>query len=127
MSRYKKDLGDFGEEMAEKYFEKHGYKIVERNYRIREGEIDIILKNDKALVFVEVKTRKSDKYGFPAEAVTFSKKKKLIKTAEHYLYNTPTELEIRFDVVEVYAEIRKGEFVFKDIHHIKNAILEVNL
>ncbi|MFH0936853.1 MAG: YraN family protein [Candidatus Daviesbacteria bacterium] len=80
-----KSVGDKGEYLACKYLEKLGYKILDRNYRIRGGEIDIVAKDQDYLVFVEVKTRYSHKYGLPAESITPWKIKFLLKTAQFYL------------------------------------------
>ena len=75
-SRYAKNLGDRGEAAAAEYLEKKGYTILNRNYYICHGEIDIIAKDGDCTVFVEVKTRRSDKYGSGLEAITVSKKEK---------------------------------------------------
>lgn len=77
--------GSKGEDIACWYLKKHGYKILERNYRIRGGEIDIVAKDGEYLVFVEVKTRYSHEYGLPVEAMTPWKIKFLLKTAQFYL------------------------------------------
>ncbi|MBI2040320.1 YraN family protein [Candidatus Microgenomates bacterium] len=80
-----KPKGNYGEDLACEYLKKHGYKILERNFRIRGGEIDIVAKDDDYLVFVEVKTRWSDEYGPPAESMTPWKIRYLLKTAQFYL------------------------------------------
>lgn len=79
------NIGNHGENIACKYLEKLGYKILERNYRIRGGEIDIVAKDHDYLVFVEVKTRYSHDYGLPSESITPWKIKFLLKTAQFYL------------------------------------------
>lgn len=79
------DIGNKGEDLACKYLQKLGYKILERNYRIRGGEIDIIAKDKEYLVFVEVKTRYSHDFGLPVESMTPWKIKYLLKTARFYL------------------------------------------
>lgn len=79
--------GNFGEDLACRYLEKSGYKIIARNFRIRGGEIDIIARDHDFLVFVEVKTRNSLKFGLPIEALTPWKIKALLKTALFYLQN----------------------------------------
>lgn len=94
--------GDAGEQAAAAYLRTAGYKILALKYRARPGEIDIVAADGGTLVFVEVKTRKSDAFGTPAEAVTFRKQGKLIATAQcylkhHGLYDKP----LRFDVMEV--------------------------
>lgn len=79
------DTGNQGEELACKYLQNQGYKILKRNYRIRGGEIDIVSQNKEYLVFVEVKTRYSHEYGLPSESMTPWKIKYLLKTAKFYL------------------------------------------
>lgn len=74
-----------GEELACVYLRKFGYKILQRNYRIRGGEVDIIAKDGEYLVFVEVKTRYSHEYGLPVESITLWKIKHLLKAAQFYL------------------------------------------
>ncbi len=78
-------IGKHGEDLACKYLEQNGYKILERNYRIRGGEIDIVAKDGEYLVFVEVKTRWSHEFGLPAESVTGWKIRHLLKAANFYL------------------------------------------
>ncbi len=78
-------FGNYGEEIACKFLKSSGYKIVERNYRIQGGEIDIVAKDADYLVFVEVKTRWSHEFGLPSESVTPWKIKALLKTAKFYL------------------------------------------
>lgn len=77
--------GGHGEDLACEYLKREGYEILERNYRIRGGEIDIVAKDREYLVFVEVKTRWSHEYGLPAESMTPWKIKALLKTAQFYL------------------------------------------
>lgn len=77
--------GSQGEEFACKFLLKEGYKVLDRNYRIRGGEIDIVAKEGEYLVFVEVKTRWSHEYGLPVESMTFWKIRFLLRTARFYL------------------------------------------
>jgi len=101
----KHTIGQTGQEAAEKYLQNKGYKILARNYRLRTGEIDLILKHGTYIVFVEVKFRKNMAYGLPREAVGHTKQKRIINTALHYLtHNRLTENDIRFDVVEVLEQ-----------------------
>lgn len=79
------DTGNSGEDLACEYLRNQGYKILERNYRIRGGEIDIVAMDGEYLVFVEVKSRLSHEYGLPAESMTSWKIKHLLKTAQFYL------------------------------------------
>ena len=120
-----KITGRCGEDAAAAFLKKKGYKIVEQNYRNKIGEIDIIAKNKENLVFVEVKTRKSEKFGTPAEAVTYYKKQKIVNTAKWYLSYNPTELNIRFDVVEVYGSFDGTVFNLDEINHYEQVFWEV--
>ncbi len=117
--------GQCGEDAAAAFLKKKGYKIIERNYRNKIGEIDIIAKNGENLVFVEVKTRKNEEFGTPAEAVTYYKKQKIVNTAKFYLYKNPTTLNIRFDVIEVYGNFDGITFTLEEINHYEQVFLEV--
>lgn len=86
---FKKEEGELGENLAVEYLKKHGYKILERNFRIRGGEIDIIGIDGDTLVFIEVKTRRSNEFGTPLEAITPWKLRTLIKSAEFYKAKHP--------------------------------------
>jgi putative endonuclease len=95
-------LGKRGESQAARQLKKQGYKIIQQNYRSRLGEIDIIAKDKKTLVFVEVKARSSSGYGHPKSAVTHAKQRKISITALGYLKETgQTRAKARFDVVTV--------------------------
>ncbi len=96
------DRGQIGEQAVAEELAKRGYRIVERNYHSRYGEIDIIAEQDGYLAFVEVKARNPRAKGTPAEAVNAAKRKKLIQTALLYLQETITPLQPRFDVAEVF-------------------------
>lgn len=109
--------GAYGEREAAKYLKKKGYKIVSANFHSRFGEIDIIAEKDGYIVFAEVKTRGENALYSPAEAVTFSKMQKIVKTALYYLTVNPSDLQPRFDVIEVYTENGR----VKEINHIENA------
>ncbi len=109
--------GKAGETAAAKHLKKNGYKILARNYRKTYGEIDIVAQKGENIAFVEVKTRKSDSFGTPAEFVTAQKQKKLIKAAYTYIQEHNLDAAFTFDIVEVYIDGRK----VKEINHIKNA------
>ncbi|NLC70558.1 MAG: YraN family protein [Desulfuromonadaceae bacterium] len=96
-------LGKWGEETAASYLQAQGMKIIERNYRTPLGEIDLIAHHKKNLVFVEVKTRRSNLFGVPQEAVGKRKQHQIIRAAQWYLQSNPTNLQPRFDVVAVHA------------------------
>ncbi len=97
-------LGKKGESLARRHLERMGYRILERNYRNRLGEIDLIARDNETLVFVEVKTRRSGSYGSPRLAITAQKRKKLSITALAYLKHTgQINCKARFDVVLINA------------------------
>lgn len=85
MRRYCKMVGNAGEEFAAKILEDEGYMILERNYRTKVGEIDIIAARDGIVHFIEVKTRTGNDYGYPADAVTESKQNTIRRSAEIYM------------------------------------------
>ena len=96
-------LGKWGEQLVAEDLRKKGWRIVDVNYRCRHGEIDVIASNRTYLAFVEVKLRRSDRFGQPREFVTGEKQRKLRAAAELYLMDHPTVLQPRFDVAEVHA------------------------
>lgn len=114
-----KEIGSLGENAAAEYLVKNGYKILERNYSIRGGEIDIIAKKDGCTVFAEVKTRKNTNYGRPCEYVNYEKQRRIKRTAVYYLRTV--DAPMRFDVIEVLYFIKDGEFKIKSVNHIINA------
>ncbi|MCM1289253.1 MAG: YraN family protein [Corallococcus sp.] len=97
-----RNIGFAGEDVAVRYLSKHGYKILERNYRASHGEIDIIAKHKDYYVFVEVKCRTSVQFGLPREAVTARKQQTIIQCAKVWLVqNRLYGVPVRFDVVEI--------------------------
>lgn len=96
------ETGCRGEERAVFHLKKRGYRILERNYRNRLGEIDIIAFEKGTVVFIEVKSRTSDAFGFPIEAVTRRKQAKMKSIALLYLKKFGREVPARFDVVSVF-------------------------
>lgn len=112
------ELGRIGENIIADYITKLGYKVVERNFKCNQGEIDIIAKDKEELVFIEVKTRTDISYGEASEAVTNTKKRHLINSIKYYIYKQKLENQpIRIDVAEVY--INKGKV---KVNYIKQAI-----
>ena len=101
---HKKLLGKKGERAAVQYLKSQGYTIVATNYRTPFGEVDIIAIEDDELAFIEVKTRTSDKYGTPKEAVGKDKQRRYYQMARYYGKATGEEPNARFDVIEVYAD-----------------------
>lgn len=113
-------VGAWGESVAAEYLQKKKYKLVATGYRCRFGEIDLIVSNKQYLVFVEVKLRKNNRFADAMEFVDAHKQARLRTTAEMYLSLNPTDLQPRFDVIEIYApqgtETKKPE-----IHHLEDA------
>ncbi len=104
MTKRRLQLGAHGESLAAEWYEAHGYQVIERNWRCREGEIDLILRRGRSVVICEVKTRSSDAFGVPAEAVTPTKQRKLRVLASRWLEGASFRpQEIRFDVAAVLA------------------------
>jgi putative endonuclease len=102
MGEQRQEVGKAGEEAAVEYLCQHGYRILARNYRCRFGEIDLIARDGKILAFVEVKTRRSQRFGPAASAVTLEKQRHLIKVSQVYLTQTGKAREFcRFDVVTI--------------------------
>lgn len=127
MERYKQSLGKYGEDAAAEFLSKKKYKILERNFKNSYGEIDIIAKHKKDIVFVEVKTRLSKKYGEPYEAVNYYKQRRITNAAKAYLCNKKLfDANVKFDIVEVYGGISDGRFELDKINHIEYAIEQVN-
>ena len=115
----KQELGRFGEDQAARYLKRKGYTILERNYRRRGGEIDLIARRRGFLAFVEVKLRKDAGHGEAREFVTAAKQEKLRLTAMLWLAEHETKLQPRFDVVEVYAP--QGTEGPVSIRHLEDA------
>ncbi len=100
--RQRKTLGQQGEELAASFMEQRGYRIVCRNYRCRAGEIDLIVRKKNLLCFIEVKTRRTGRFGSPQEAVTPGKQQKICRTAQDFLQRHGLENRpARFDVIAV--------------------------
>jgi len=110
-------LGSEGEDLAVKFLKKNGYRILSRNYKTPIGEIDIIAKDGNTTVFIEVKTRTNDFFGYPFEAVNKGKRQKLKNLALLYLKKQGKELPVRFDVLSITC----AENGNKKIEHIKDA------
>ncbi|MDP4144382.1 MAG: YraN family protein [Bacillota bacterium] len=103
MGKLTGSVGKLGEDIANDYLEKLGYKIIEENFRCKIGEIDLIAIDGGLIVFVEVKSRFSNSYGFPGEAVSFSKRQKIYKIAQFYISkNKLFNVNCRFDVIEIF-------------------------
>ena len=119
-SQSTRKLGLYGEDLACKYLQAKGYVILERNFRCRRfGEIDIVASKAGVLSFIEVKTRRSSRYGKPAEAVTLAKQRKIYRVAQYYLQMRGLASCIpvlSFDVVEIIIEGSAGMRLFHYPH-----------
>ncbi len=117
---YNKKLGAYGESLAANFLIKRGYKIIAKNFRSIDGEIDLVAKNNQQeLLFIEVKTRTADIFGYPEHAVNQMKIKKIIKTAEYFL--AINHLETIWEIVIISVEIN----IKKSIAKIKKFKLEL--
>lgn len=105
-------LGKLGEDVASEYLRRQGYTILERNFRARYGEIDIIVLKDNVVVFVEVKTRGNDSFGTPEESVTPKKLREVIKTSEYFSsLNKHLPNSRRIDVIGIQFERNKPVYI----------------
>lgn len=111
--------GKWGERTAARYLRKRGYTLLATNYSCRFGEVDIIAQKGTFLVFAEVKLRKNDSHGMPREFVTPAKQKRLLLTAQQYLAERDSDLQPRFDVLEVYPP--RGIFTKPVVRHLEDA------
>lgn len=121
MNRSRKNLGDSGERVAALFLEQRGYKILERNFRTRGGEIDLVAEDADGLAFVEVRTRRGDGAGAPEESLTRRKRTRMIAMAVEYLsrHEEWAERAWRIDFVAIELE-QKGKV--KRIELIKSAV-----
>ena len=107
-------LGRKGEKKAVSFLKRSGYKIMERNLKTPFGEVDIVARKGDVVAFVEVKTRLTDSFGTPNEAVTSERRSRYIRAAKFYYANREIDCVLRFDIIEVF----RGE-----INHIENAFM----
>lgn len=110
-------LGARGEQIAAAYLRRHGYQILKTNYRVREGEIDIIAQIDAAIIFVEVKTRTNKSFGEPEDAVGRYKLARIFAAAMHYLHACRPGHDWQIDVISIMADPVAGS---AQIRHLKN-------
>lgn len=118
----KREIGSHYEDIACEYMQKYGFRLLERNFRCRQGEIDIVGKHEGYLVFAEVKYRTDAVSGNAEEAVTYTKQKRICKTADYYryLHKIGEDTPIRYDVIAIQGEKQKEE-----IHWYQNAFWHV--
>jgi putative endonuclease len=110
----RRETGRTGEDLAAQWYEARGYQVVDRNWRCRTGELDLVVRHGRTVVFCEVKHRRGVDYGTPAEAITYEKKQRIRHLAARWLEDaTPRPGEIRFDVAAVLdgeVEVLEGAF-----------------
>lgn len=111
------ELGKKGEQIARSYLEEKGYRILEINWRFKQTEIDLIVMKDGVLVFVEVKTRAGDYYGYPEDAVSRKKQIALQRASAAYIHLHRYERELRFDIISITF----GAGDAYDLYHIEDA------
>lgn len=109
-------IGGRKEDLALRYLQRRGLHLVVRNYRCRQGEIDLVMRDNDCLTFVEVRYRKGESFGSPAESVTRTKQRRIILAARHYLQRYPSALDCRFDVLALTGK--------EQIEWLKNAFME---
>lgn len=111
-------LGKIGEDLAARYLKSHGYKIINRNFKARYGEIDIIAVHQNVLIFVEVKARLSNRFGSAVESITPHKLQELIQTSQYFKLNNPgLPDQMRIDLIAI--ELNDNRTV-KSIVHLEN-------
>ena len=114
----KRSLGFQGEKLACDYIATRGYALVQKNYHMRWGEIDLVARDRETLVFIEVKYRRTRSFGTPLEAITHHKQRQLIRAAQFYLFQYPHPCPIRFDVLGI-TNIQRTELHYD---YIEDAI-----
>jgi putative endonuclease len=119
VTRLRQQLGKSGEDIALDFLQQKGMRLCARNYRVRSGEIDLIMWDGEILVFVEVRTKSASFFGKPSETVLFDKRRKITGTARHFLaqHRIGDEVRCRFDMVGIVA--KPGVAV--EIEHVVNA------
>ena len=108
--------GNEGEDLAVAFLEQKGFRVLERNYRHKRSEIDLIVVRGNWLVFVEVKTRSSSAFGYPEEFVDYNKKKKIFEGADHYMHEKDWPGNVRYDIVAISLTQNHPE-----IYHVEDA------
>ena len=109
------ELGREGEALATKYLQEHGWRILERNYRHRRAEIDLIAVHENLMIFVEVKMRTGTGFGMPEDFVDEKKARTVMEAADHYIIETGWQGDIRFDIIAIL----KGKAM--EIRHFEDA------
>lgn len=110
------DLGEKGEAIAQKFLIEKGYLILETNWRCDKDELDIIAQHDDTLVIIEVKTRSTNEFGEPEEAVNYHKEQTILRATEAYLLQSNIDLDVRYDIIAVIIDNGKIS-----VNHIEDA------
>ena len=116
-----REIGSICEKYAAQYMAGEGMEILRLNFYCREGEIDIVAREDEYTVFAEVKARKGTSFGEPCEAVTAEKQRRIILAAQKYLMEKNAETAVRFDVVEIIYRMHNEKPEVLKINHIRDA------
>jgi putative endonuclease len=112
------ELGKEGEKLAEEFLLKNGYQILEKNWRFKKAEVDIIAKKNEILAVIEVKTRSSNYFGNPQDFVNQKKIKLLVEAIDQYVISKELDLEVRFDIIAILKNNNSYE-----IEHLEDAFL----
>ncbi len=125
MAKQNQVIAAAGEDAAVKYLRENGYKILSRNYRTRLGEVDIVARDRDTFCFIEVKTRSSDRFGLPQEAVSAVKQRQISKAALQFLKDHRLfEKKARFDVVSINCQARVPKItLFKNAFELEESFL----
>ena len=111
------DVGKWGEDVAADYLQRHGFSITERNWKVGRLEVDIIATSPNIVLFVEVKTRRTDNFGSPHEAVDWRKQKNLLAAMHQYMAINHIESPMRYDIISIVGSAESYE-----LEHIENAV-----
>ncbi len=114
-----KEIGDFGERAACNYLKSKGYVFLDKNFTCKFGEIDLIMLDNTTTVFIEVKTRKSNSYGYASEFVDYRKQTRIQKTCICYTHSE--DVDMRFDILEVYYKLNGDTPEVTEFNHIESA------
>ena len=118
----RRGLGTSGEEAVARWYEERGYVVASRNWRVREGELDLVLQRGRTVVFCEVKTRRGDAFGTPFEAVTVAKRRRLRTLAVRWLSEHRVRAgDLRFDVAAVRMRSPSGKVEIAEIEVVEAA------
>lgn len=119
MKKFNKLIGNYGEDIALNFVKDKNYKILDRNFRTKKGEIDLICKHKEIIIFIEIKSRYSSSLGNPCESVTYFKQKQIINLSNYYIYKFNLyNYNFRFDVIEIFFNTKDESFI---INHIEDA------